>query len=44
VGKSEGKRPLARHRGRCKDKSKLHLRVIEWGAMDWINLAQVRDQ
>jgi hypothetical protein len=44
VGKPEGKRPLGRHRRRWKDNIKLDLRKIGWGGMDWIGLAQDRDQ
>jgi hypothetical protein len=44
VGKSEGKRPLGRPRHRLVDNSKVDLREIEWSGMDWIDLAQVRDQ
>jgi hypothetical protein len=38
VGKPEGKRPLGRPRRRW------DLREIGWGGMDWIDLAQDRDQ
>jgi hypothetical protein len=44
VGKPEGKRPLGRPRRRWEDDIKLDLRVIGWGGMDWIDLAQNRDQ
>jgi hypothetical protein len=43
-GKPEGKRLLERHRSRWEDKIKADLRGIGWGAMDWILLAQDRDQ
>jgi hypothetical protein len=43
-GKSEGKRPLGRPRRRCKDNIKIDLTEIGWGGMDWIDLAQDRDQ
>jgi hypothetical protein len=43
VGKPEGKRPLGRLRRGWDDNIKLHLREIEWGGKDWIDLAQVRD-
>jgi hypothetical protein len=44
VGKSEGKRPLRRPTRRCVDNIKMDLREIEWGGMDWIDLAQDRDK
>jgi hypothetical protein len=44
VGKPEGKRPLGRPRCRCVDNISVDLREIEWGGMDWIGLAQDRDQ
>jgi hypothetical protein len=44
VEKQEGKRPLGRPRRRCVDNIKMDLRVIGWGGMDWIDLAQDRDQ
>jgi hypothetical protein len=44
VGKLEGKRPLGRPRHRWEDNIKLDLRKIGWGGMDWIDLAQDRDQ
>jgi hypothetical protein len=44
VGKPEGKRPLGRPRRRWVDNNKIDLREIEWDGMDWINLAQERDQ
>jgi hypothetical protein len=44
VGKPEGKRPLRRHRRRCEDNIKMDLREIELNGMDWIDLAQDRDQ
>jgi hypothetical protein len=44
VGKPEGKRLLGRRRRRCVDNIKMDLREIECGSMDWINLAQDRDQ
>jgi hypothetical protein len=44
MGKSEGKRPLGRPRRRCVDNIKMDLREIGWDAMDWIDLAQGRDQ
>jgi hypothetical protein len=44
VGKSEGKRPLGRPRRRWADNIKMGLREIGWSGMDWIDLAQDRDQ
>jgi hypothetical protein len=44
VGKPEGKRPLGRPRRRWVDNVKIDLREIVWGSMDWIDLAQDRDQ
>jgi hypothetical protein len=44
VGKSDGKRPLGRPRRRWVDNIKMDLRLIVWDGMDWIDLAQDRDQ
>jgi hypothetical protein len=44
VGKSEGKRPLGRHRRSCKNNIKMDLREIEYAGMDWIHLAQNGNQ
>jgi hypothetical protein len=44
VGKLEGKRPLGRPRRRWEDNIRMDLREIGWGGMDWIHLAQDRDQ
>jgi hypothetical protein len=44
VGKPEGKRPLGRPRRRWVYNIKIDLREIGWGYMDWIDLAQDRDQ
>jgi hypothetical protein len=44
VGKPEGKRPLGRPRRRWVDNYKMDLREIGWYGMDWIRLAQDRDQ
>jgi hypothetical protein len=44
VGKPEGKRPLGRPRRRRVDNIKKDLREIGWDGMDWIDLAQDRDQ
>jgi hypothetical protein len=44
VGKPEGKRPLVIPRCRWVDNIKIDLRERGWHGMDWINLAQDRDQ
>jgi hypothetical protein len=44
VGNPEGKRPLGRPRHRWVGNIKMDLREIGWGRMDWIDLAQNRDQ
>jgi hypothetical protein len=44
VGNPEGKRPLERPRLRGVDNIKMDLREIAWDGMDWIDLAQDRDQ
>jgi hypothetical protein len=42
--KLERKRPLGRPRRRWVNNIKMYLREIEWNCMDWIDLAQNRDQ
>jgi hypothetical protein len=45
LGNSEGKIPLGRLRHRCEDSIKMDLkRERVWGGMDWIGLAQDKDQ
>jgi hypothetical protein len=44
MGKPEGKRPLGTLRRRWEDNIKMDLRGVGWGGMDWIDLAQDRDQ
>jgi hypothetical protein len=44
MGKAEGKIPLRRPRRRWVDNIKIDLREIGWDGMDWIDLAQGRDQ
>ncbi|PNF22964.1 hypothetical protein B7P43_G11390, partial [Cryptotermes secundus] len=44
VGKPEGKRPPGKPRRRWVDNIKMDLRDIGWDGMDWIDLAQDRDQ
>jgi hypothetical protein len=39
-----GKRPLGRSRRRWVDNIKIHLGETGWDGMDWIDLAQHRDQ
>jgi hypothetical protein len=43
VGKPEGKSSLVRLRRRWVDNIEIDLREIEWGGMDWVDLAQDRD-
>jgi hypothetical protein len=43
-GKPEGKRLLGRPRHRWVDNIKMDLREIGWDGMDWIYLAQDKDQ
>jgi hypothetical protein len=42
MGKPEGKRPLGRPRRRWEDGIRMDLRKIDWGSVDWIQLAQDR--
>jgi hypothetical protein len=44
VGKPEGNRPLGRPRLRWVDNIKMDLREIGWDGMDWIDVAQDKDQ
>jgi hypothetical protein len=44
VRKPEGKKTLGIPRRRWVDNIKMDLREIEWDGMDWIELAQNRDQ
>jgi hypothetical protein len=44
MGKPEGKRPLRRPRRRWLDNIKIDLRETGWDGMDWIDVAQDRDQ
>jgi hypothetical protein len=44
VGNPQGKTPLGRPRRRWVDNIKMDLRDIRWDGMDWIELAQDRDQ
>jgi hypothetical protein len=44
VGKPEGKRLLGRLGCRWVDNIKMDLRDVRWDGMDWIDMAQDRDQ
>jgi hypothetical protein len=44
MGKPEGKRPLGRPRRGWEDGIRMDLREIGRGSVDWIQLAQDRDQ
>jgi len=44
VGKPEWRRPLGRPRRRWEDNIRTNLREIRWEDVDWIPLAQDRDQ
>jgi hypothetical protein len=44
VGKPQGKRPLGRPRRRLVDNMEMDLTETGWDGMDWIHLAQDRDQ
>jgi hypothetical protein len=44
VGKPEGKRPLGRPRSRWVYNIKMDLGEIRWDGMDWVDLAQDKDQ
>jgi hypothetical protein len=44
VRKPEGKRPLGRPRHRWVDNIKIDLREIGWDGIDWIDLAEDKDQ
>jgi hypothetical protein len=44
VGKPGGKRPLGRPRRRWVDNIKMDLREIRWDGVNWIDVAQDRDQ
>jgi hypothetical protein len=43
-GKPDGKRPLGRPRRRWEDNIKMDLKQTEWESVDWMHLAQDRDQ
>jgi hypothetical protein len=44
VGNPEGKRPLGRQRRRWVANIKINLREVGWVGMNWIDLAEDRDQ
>jgi hypothetical protein len=44
VGKPEGERPLGRPRHKWVDNIKMDHTEIGWGRMDWIDLAEDREQ
>jgi hypothetical protein len=44
LGKPEGKKPLGRPRRRWEDNIKMDFQAMEFGEMDWIDLAQDRDR
>jgi hypothetical protein len=44
VGKQEGRRPLGRPRRRWLDNINMDLREIGWDGVDWIDVAQNRDE
>jgi hypothetical protein len=44
VGKQQGKKPLGRPRRRWVDNITMDIKDIRWDGMDWLELAQDRDQ
>jgi len=44
VGKPEGKRPFRKHKRRLEDNIRICLKEIGREGVDWIHLAQDRDQ
>jgi hypothetical protein len=44
AGNPEGKGPLGRLRLKWEGNIKMYLRETGWGGMDWVDLAQDRDQ
>jgi hypothetical protein len=44
MGNPEGKSPLGRPRRKWVENIKVDLREIRWSSMNWINLAEDRDQ
>jgi hypothetical protein len=44
VGKPEGKRPLGKPRRRCEENVRTDLTEVGWENVDWMHLAQDRNQ
>jgi hypothetical protein len=44
VGKPEGKKPLGRPRRRWEDGIRMDVGKLDWGSVEWIQLAQYRDR
>ena len=44
VGRPEGRRRLGRPRRGCEDDIKMHLQEVEWGRMDYSDMAQDRER
>jgi hypothetical protein len=44
VGKPKGKRPAGRPRRRWEDNIKMDVGEVEWGGMEWNDLAEDRDE
>jgi hypothetical protein len=44
MGKSEEKKPLGRPRRRRLDNNEMDVRQIGWGVIDWIHMAQDREE
>jgi hypothetical protein len=44
IGKPKGKRPLGKPRRRWEDNIRMNLREVWWEGVDWMHLAQYRDQ
>jgi hypothetical protein len=44
VGNPEEKKPLGRPRRRWVDNIKIYLREVGWDGVDWLDMAQYRDQ
>jgi hypothetical protein len=44
LDRTQGKRPPGRSKRRWEDNIRMYLREVVWKVMDWIHVAQVRDQ
>jgi hypothetical protein len=44
AGRTEGRKPLGRHKRRWEDNIRMDLRELGWEGVDWIRLGQDRDQ